>query len=153
LSIVLGTITFLLTTVVLSGAQETSSYSGRQSLNDAWWTGPLLANSAATLPKGHLLIEPYLYDVISNNQNGWGSRAYVLYALVNRFTAGFIPIFGYNQVSNGLSSSRLGIGDFTLLAQFRLTQYQSGDLDTNDRGPGPRILADSKIRSFGCSPQ
>ncbi len=37
----------------------------RQSLEDAWWTGPMLAPSAATLPRGHLLIEPYLYDVIA----------------------------------------------------------------------------------------
>ena len=37
----------------------------RQSLDDAWWTGPMLAPSAATLPRGHFLIEPYLYDVIA----------------------------------------------------------------------------------------
>ena len=29
-----------------------------QSLDDAWWTGPMLAPSAATLPRGHFLIEP-----------------------------------------------------------------------------------------------
>ena len=34
----------------------------RQSRDDAWWTGPLLAASAATLPQGHFLVEPYLYD-------------------------------------------------------------------------------------------
>ena len=34
----------------------------RQSLDDAWWTGPLLASGASTLPKGHILFEPYLYD-------------------------------------------------------------------------------------------
>ena len=34
----------------------------RQSLDEAWWTGPLLASGASTLPKGHVLIEPYLYD-------------------------------------------------------------------------------------------
>jgi hypothetical protein len=42
-------------------AQETT----HQALTDAWWTGPLLAPSANTLPRGHVLIEPYLYDVIS----------------------------------------------------------------------------------------
>jgi hypothetical protein len=30
----------------------------RQALDDAWWTGPLLAAGANTLPKGHVLIEP-----------------------------------------------------------------------------------------------
>ena len=32
----------------------------RQSRDDAWWTGPMLANSAETLPKGHFLVESYL---------------------------------------------------------------------------------------------
>jgi hypothetical protein len=31
----------------------------RQPLDDAWWTGPILAASGATLPRGHYLIEPY----------------------------------------------------------------------------------------------
>jgi len=35
----------------------------RQSLDDAWWSGPMLAPSAATLPRGHFLVEPYFYDV------------------------------------------------------------------------------------------
>ncbi len=40
--------------------QETSAPSSvvRQSRDDAWWTGPMLAPSAATLPRGHFLIEP-----------------------------------------------------------------------------------------------
>ena len=41
----------------------------RQSLSDAWWTGPLVANSAGALPQGHVLIEPYLYDVRSSQVN------------------------------------------------------------------------------------
>ena len=45
----------------------------RQSLDDAWWSGPMLAPSAATLPRGHFLIEPYLYDVIADHSNGFGS--------------------------------------------------------------------------------
>ena len=36
-----------------------------QPVEDAWWTGPMLAPSAATLPRGHFLIEPYLFDVIA----------------------------------------------------------------------------------------
>ena len=50
----------------LASAQESQSppFVPRQSLDDAWWTGPMLAPSAATLPRGHFLIEPYLYDVI-----------------------------------------------------------------------------------------
>src|SRR5580698_5756245 len=33
-----------------------------QSRDDAWWTGPMLAASGASLPQGHFLIEPYLFD-------------------------------------------------------------------------------------------
>ena len=32
--------------------------SGRQSLDDAWWTGPLLASGASTQPKGHIMFVP-----------------------------------------------------------------------------------------------
>ena len=80
-------------------------------MDDAWWTGPLLANSPATLPPGHFLIEPYLYDVISAHSHGFGSRSYVEYGLVNRLTVGVIPVLGYNTVSGGPSSSRIGWGD------------------------------------------
>ena len=44
-----------------------------ESLTDAWWTGPILAASASTLPQGHILVEPYLYDSIDDghlDQNG-----------------------------------------------------------------------------------
>jgi len=103
-----------------------SGDSNRQSMSEAWWTGPLLANSASTLPKGHILVEPYVYDVISPHTNGLGSRAYVLYGLFNRFTVGFIPIIGYNIVSNGPNSSHVRFGDFEPKAQFRLRQFHEG---------------------------
>jgi hypothetical protein len=112
--------------VNLATAQEASapsSSSSRQSLEDAWWTGPLLANSAGTLPRGHFLVEPYVYDVISSHSHGFGSRAYVQYGLVDKLTVGVIPIVGYNKVSNGPSSSGVGLGDITLLSQYRLTQF------------------------------
>ena len=49
--------------------QETSAPSSvvRQSRDDAWWTGPMLAPSAATLPRGHFLVEHYLYDVTASS--------------------------------------------------------------------------------------
>ena len=36
----------------------------QQAREDAWWTGPMLAPNGATLPHGHVLIEPYLFDII-----------------------------------------------------------------------------------------
>src|SRR5262245_27124511 len=99
-------IPILMTAVLNIGtvsAQEVSSTrtSERQSLQDAWWTGPLLADSAATLPPRHFLIEPYVYDVIGSDTHAIGSRVYLLYGLADRFSVGAVPIVGYNVVANG----------------------------------------------------
>jgi hypothetical protein len=110
----------------MASAQQASpapSSAERQSMQDAWWTGPLLANSAATLPRGHFLVEPYIYDVIGPHSHAFGSRAYVEYGLADRFTVGVIPIVGYNKIGNGTSSSGMKVGDITLLGQCRLTQF------------------------------
>jgi len=108
-------------------AQEATPSSAivRQSMDDAWWTGPMLAPSAATLPRGHFLIEPYLFDVIAAHSNGFGSLTYVNYGLADKFTVGLIPT-AVNKVSNGPSSSRVGLGDLTLQAQYRLTKFHEG---------------------------
>ena len=98
----------------------------RQSLGDAWWTGPMLAPSAATLPRGYFLIEPYLYDVIAPHSNGFGSLTYVNYGLADRVTVGLIPSAGFYKVSSGPSSSRVGLGDLTVQAQYGLTRFHAG---------------------------
>ena len=100
--------------------------SSRQTQDDAWWTGPMLANSAGTLPPGHFLVEPYLYDISSRHSDSYGSRTYVLYGLANRLTVGVIPVLGYNTVSTGPGSSHVGLGDWTVLAQYQLTQFHEG---------------------------
>jgi hypothetical protein len=111
----------------VAAAQEASSLpSARESLNDAWFTGPMLAASAATLPRGHVLIEPYVYDVTAPHSNGFGSFTYALYGLTDRLTVGIVPVLGYNAVSNGLSSSGIGLGDATLEAQYGLTRFHEG---------------------------
>jgi hypothetical protein len=111
-----------------SGAQSSGAPTGAvpQPLADAWWTGPMLTPSAGTLPPGHFLIEPYLYDVAAAHANAFGSRSYVIYGLVNRLSVGLIPTFGFNTVSGGPSSSRVGLGDITLLGQYRLSQFHTG---------------------------
>ncbi len=86
----------------------------------------MLANGAATLPRGHFLIEPYVYDVTTAHTHGFGSRAYVLYGLVDDLTVGFIPIVGYNTVNGGPSSSHVGLGDITAIAQYRLIRGRIG---------------------------
>ncbi|MBA2685051.1 MAG: transporter [Gemmatimonadaceae bacterium] len=98
----------------------------RQSTNDAWWTGPMLAASPNTLPPGHFLVEPYIYDVRTPHSNGFGSLTYINFGLANNFTVGVIPTFGFNMVSEGMNSSGIGVGDVSLLAQYRLTQFHEG---------------------------
>lgn len=111
----------------------------RQSLEDAWWTGPLVAAGAGTLPKGHALIEPYLFDVIRYGRfdengdrhsvprdHGYGSLAYMLYGVTDEFTVGMIPTFGFNDVAEGRNSSGVQVGDLTLQAQYRLSQFREG---------------------------
>jgi Putative MetA-pathway of phenol degradation len=111
----------------------------RQSLNDTWWTGPMLAASASTLPRGHVLLEPYLFDVIVLGRfdrdgarrdvpraHGVGSLTYMLYGLTDRFTAGLIPTAGFNMRTGTASSSGPGMGDLTLSAQYRLSQFRPG---------------------------
>jgi hypothetical protein len=113
------------------------SCSLRHPMNDAWWTGPMLANTAATAPRGHSLIEPYLYDVTTQgtfdangarhktpHANGYGSLTYLIYGLTDKIGVGLIPTFGYNTATGSPSSSRPGMGDLTLQLQRRLTQFQ-----------------------------
>jgi len=108
----------------------------RQTLEDAWWTGPILAASASTLPQGHFLIEPYLYDSISYarydddgdehdvaDTHFLGSQTYMLYGLADRISVGLIPRFGFRDVPSGRDSSGIRVGDVTLQGQYRLTQY------------------------------
>jgi hypothetical protein len=110
----------------------------RQALDEAWWTGPLLASGASTLPRGHILLEPYLYDakpygVLDDkgkrhgapNADNWGSQTYLLYGVTDTFTAGLIPRFGYRR-AGGRSSSGVQLGDLTVQGQYRLTQYKQG---------------------------
>jgi hypothetical protein len=105
----------------------------RQSVDDAWWTGPLLAASPATLPEGHILVEPYLYDGIVNQefngsgarrdiprQSDFGSLTYLLYGLTDSLTIGLIPRFGYDNPSQ---RSAVGVGDVTVQASFSLARF------------------------------
>jgi hypothetical protein len=111
----------------------------RQSRDDAWWTGPLLAASAGTLSPGHFLIEPYVFDVMPQGHydstgkrqsgphaNNFGSQSYVLYGLSDRVSVGLIPRFAYNDPGTGTGSSHPAFGDLTLQAQYGLSRFREG---------------------------
>lgn len=120
-------------------ATSESGVSPQQAMDEAWWTGPLLAPNAATLPQGHWLIEPYVYDLMTYgqfNRNGtlqstaaahdFGSQSYIEYGLVDRFTLGLIPRVGLHESGAGQGSSDLTVGDTTLQGAFGLTQFHQG---------------------------
>jgi hypothetical protein len=110
----------------VAAAPTLSTPATRQSQDDAWWTGPMLANSAATLPRGHVLIEPYVYDVSSPHADGYGSLTYMLYGLTDRLTLGLVPVLGYNRMDGPGDSSGIGLGDVSVQAQYRLTDVPAG---------------------------
>lgn len=122
-----------------AGATSASGDGTRQSLDDAWWTGPLLAPSAATLPQGHWLLEPYVYDVMTYGRfdrnstlrsagaaHEVGSLAYLEYGVVDRFTLGLIPRLGLHESAAGQESAGLAVGDFTVQGAYGLTQFRQG---------------------------
>jgi len=128
----------LLAAVVLL-AQGAGYGAERESRDDAWWTGPLLAPSAASLPQGHALIEPYVFDVVTTGRidrsgahhsapadQEVGSLTYLLYGLTDRLTLGMIPRFFYQDPAGAPNSSGVGVGDLTLQAGYGLTRYQEG---------------------------
>ncbi len=96
----------------------------------------MLAASGATLPQGHALLEPYLFNDITNarfdadgnrharpTDNTLGSLTYMLYGLTDRVTIGMIPRFFYDVPAAGPGSSGIGVGDLTLQAGYGLTQF------------------------------
>ena len=137
----------------------------RQSLDDAWWTGPIVAAGAATLPAGHALIEPYVYDVITRGRydsdgnyrstdtvHSYGSLTYMLYGVTDGFTAGVIPTFGFNDFSNGADSSGIGVGDVTLQAQWRLSQFNEGKRKPTSSLVLQQTLPTGKYDQLGTRP-
>ena len=99
----------------------------------------MLAPSAATLPQGHVLVEPYLFNVMSygrfdmkgtwhagSREHDIGSLSYILYGLTDRLSVGLIPRFLFNEPAGAPNSSSVGVGDLSLQAGYGLTRFQDG---------------------------
>ncbi len=123
----------------VAGATSATSAAQQESLDQAWWTGPLLAPNAATLPQGHWLLEPYVYDLMTYGRfdrngtlrsadaaHGIGSQSYIEYGLVDRLTLGLIPRIGLHESGAGQDSSGFALGDTTLQGAFGLTRFRQG---------------------------
>ena len=135
----LALLCFMPIDLAAAGAGAAADSATKQSRDDAWWTGPLLAPSASTLPRGHFLIEPYVFNSIvyaREDADGGetpvprehvsGTLTYVLYGLTDRLTVGAIPRFGINHVIDGESSGGAGVSDLELQAQYRLALFHEG---------------------------
>jgi hypothetical protein len=120
--------------LIVSGAAA-----AQQSREDAWWTGPMLAANAATLPHGHALIEPYLFNIITTGhfdtegnkhagplEHDIGSLTYMLYGFTDNITAGLIPRFFFDEPAGAPNSSGVKFGDLTLQLAYGLTHYRDG---------------------------
>src|SRR5712672_2700316 len=102
--------------------QAQASGAGRQAVQDAWWTGPLVASPGAAMPQGHLVVETYLFDAIIQAQyddsgarsavprtDGFQSQTYFFYGLTDTVTLGLGARFAYEQPSQGPSGSRVRV--------------------------------------------
>src|SRR3954471_18333941 len=103
-----------------SAADSTATERLRTAMKEARWTGPLLASTPETLPKGHIYTEPYFFDVVSGGDHHPGSSGFYQYGLLDPLTIGVQPNFATatNQLDRGMA-----IGDVKLLSQLRLTRF------------------------------
>ncbi len=126
-----------------------------QSGDEAWWTGSLLSASAATLPPGHWLVEPFATDAItdayydsSGNRHSAprledvGAAAYIMYGLVDGFSIGMLPHVALSQHSSTEGSSGFAAGDVTLISQLRLTRF-----DPDGWVPATSLLLEETVPS------
>ncbi len=120
-------------------ADEAPSAPERESLADAWWTGPLLAPNASTFPAGHALVESYVFDVNNNGQydtsgrhgpaaggHELGSLTYLIYGLTDRVSLGLLPRFFYDEPPGAPNSSSPDLGDLGAQVQVGLTSFHEG---------------------------
>jgi hypothetical protein len=110
-----------------------------ESLHDAWWTGSLLASSAATVPPGYVYVEPYVYDGMAYGyfdetgqlhgvpqEQDVRSLIDLEYGLSTRLSVGMVLHFGYDLAGRTASSSRIGTGDTVLKAQYQFSDFSPG---------------------------
>jgi len=89
-------------------------------MDAARWTGPLLASTAETLPRGHFYTEPYFFDGISGGDHNPGSSGFYQYGIAYNWTVGVQPFFSFGTQKYNRD---VAIGDFKLLSQVRISRF------------------------------
>ena len=113
----------LASAIGLALAGAASADAPLQTLDEAWWTGPLIAAGASTLPQGHSLVEPYLLDIHSRDASNYATFSFLYYGFTDWLTIGVIPFAGYVVPKHGNSAA--SYGDTEVQAQFRITAYDA----------------------------
>lgn len=122
-----------------AGADSETAAPSRESLEDAWWTGPLLASNARVGRPGHGVVEPYFSDVITDGRydaagnrraaarsHSVESQVYFGYGLCNGVAVGLLTRFAYVEPAGAPNSSSPGLGDLDLRLQAALTTFHEG---------------------------
>lgn len=123
----------------------------RQSLDDAWWTGPMLAPSAATLPRGRVLVEPYLFTTFKGDTKQIVSLTYILAGVTDDLSLGVMPTIGYVIAPGGNGSTRVAPGDATLIAQYRVVRERASGTPTISLVIN-EVLPTGRYRKLGTHP-
>jgi hypothetical protein len=120
--------------------EPTSSPSYRQSLDEAWFTGPLDAPNPTPIPVGHFYAEPYLLGTIiygaydgewnvhrlAHNNYSIISSTLLETGIFQNVSLAVLPEFGYNIAGEGENSSGIRFGDFQVRLKFMLHQFKEG---------------------------
>jgi hypothetical protein len=92
----------------------------RAAMNNARWTGPLLASTAETLPQGHFYTEPYFFDGISGGEHSPGTSGFYQYGRTDNYTIGVQPFF---SLGTHKFNREVAIGDTKLVSQLRVSHF------------------------------
>ena len=124
----------------------------------------MLAPSAGTLPRGHVLVEPYLYDDVqygtydgrgavrgTTHTNTFGNLTYVIYGLTDRFSIGVLPTGGLTTLHGGPNST-LQFGDLGVLAQYRLLLFHPGSAVPTTSIAVQETLPTGRYDNLGTNP-
>jgi hypothetical protein len=107
------------------------------SLDDAWWNGPLLAIAAGTIAQGTFATGTALLDQITRAGSGANAvpapglneadfRSALLYGVSDNLNLGLWPVVGLGALPQGQSGSHVELGDWIVEGQYRLHDFQKG---------------------------
>jgi hypothetical protein len=109
----------------------------QESMDDAWWNGPLLAIPAGTIPQGTFTAGAALLDQITHAGGGANAvpapglnevdfRSALIYGVSDNLNLGLWPLVGLGEAPQGQGGSNPELGDWIVEGQYRLHDFQQG---------------------------